>query len=170
MEWLQIARKTDIWTFGPDEMVILTDFSATMDFRASQTANSSVDSHRALQIFVVLHSPRVVKLIRMEWCRVINECTNVMCGTSLVQRCRKGRKTTTFSTMRVLRRLLIATSPSRVAGVEVWHRFAQKYDFKGAWDAAGKVVKQKIRTCEIERKKRFPTAWSCFVDLPLLLG
>lgn len=63
MEWLQIARKTDIWTFGPDEMVILTDFSATMDFRASQTANSSVDSHGALQIFVVLHSPRVVKLI-----------------------------------------------------------------------------------------------------------
>jgi hypothetical protein len=50
-----------------------------------------------------------------------------------------------------------------------WHRFAQKHDFKSVWViAAGKVVKQKIRACEIKMKKRFPTAWGCFLDLPIL--
>jgi hypothetical protein len=208
MEWLRIARKTDIWTFGPDEMVILTDFSATMDFRASQTANSSVDSHGALQIFVVLHSPRVVKLIDkngvVQGDKRVHECDvwyffgatmskgkkndhvfHNACLEEIVNHYQAKRSRDNGTPLTRIRIWTdncgsqykcrhnfwkIATFPSRVAGVEVWHRFAQKYDFKGVWDAAGKVVKQKIRTCEIERKKRFPTAWSCFVDLPLLLG
>jgi hypothetical protein len=40
---------------------------------------------------------------------------------------------------------VVRTFGRRVAGVEVWHRYAQVHDFKGVWDAAGKVVKQKIR-------------------------
>jgi hypothetical protein len=48
--------------------------------------------------------------------------------------------------------------------------FAQKYDFKYVWHAAGKVVKQKISACESEMKKRFPTVWGGFADLPVLLG
>jgi hypothetical protein len=48
--------------------------------------------------------------------------------------------------------------------------FAQKYDFKGVWHAAGKVVEQKIHACESEMKKRFPTVLGCFVDLLVLSG
>jgi hypothetical protein len=38
----------------------------------------------------------------------------------------------------------VATSSERT-GVELDHRFTQKYDFKGVWDAAGKVIKQMMR-------------------------
>jgi hypothetical protein len=41
--------------------------------------------------------------------------------------------------------LKVATFPERIEGVIVSHRFAQKHDFKGAWDAAGKIFKQLMR-------------------------
>jgi hypothetical protein len=48
---------------------------------------------------------------------------------------------------------------------------AQNYDLKGVWhNAAGKVVSAKDSVCESELKKRFPTVWRCFVDLPVHIG
>jgi hypothetical protein len=36
--------------------------------------------------------------------------------------------------------------------------FAQKYDFKGVWHAAGKSLSERfVRACESETKKRFST-------------
>jgi hypothetical protein len=58
----------------------------------------------------------------------------------------------------------IATFPSRVAGIRIVHRFAQKYQFKGVWDAAGKVIKELIRQLELENK-RLPSAWKCVEQL-----
>jgi hypothetical protein len=58
--------------------------------------------------------------------------------------------------------LKIATFPERVEGVRVSHRFAQKYDFKGVWDAAGKVFKDFMRKLELKKKHRFATAFDCF--------
>ena len=47
-------------------------------------------------------------------------------------------------------------------GVRVSHRFAQKYDFKGVWDAAGKVFKDFMRRLELRKKNHFATAFDCF--------
>jgi hypothetical protein len=58
--------------------------------------------------------------------------------------------------------LKVATFPERVEGVIVSHRFAQKHDFKGVWDAAGKVFKQFMRQLELKNMCRFANAFDCF--------
>jgi hypothetical protein len=59
----------------------------------------------------------------------------------------------------------VATSSERT-GVELDHRFAQKYGFKGVWDAAGKVIKQMMRDEGLVTRNgkmhRFANAWDCF--------
>jgi hypothetical protein len=61
----------------------------------------------------------------------------------------------------------IATFPENVSGVLILHRFAQKYNFKGVWDAAGKVVKNYMRNSELTegRDNRFATALDCSLKL-----
>jgi hypothetical protein len=44
------------------------------------------------------------------------------------------------------------------------HKFAQKYNFKGSWDAAGKIVKERILNHELKHY-RCATAWDCYVKL-----
>jgi hypothetical protein len=51
----------------------------------------------------------------------------------------------------------------------VEHRFAQKYQFKGVWDAAGKVLKHwmvnfELRSVRNREKKRLATAWDCYKE------
>jgi hypothetical protein len=68
-----------------------------------------------------------------------------------------------------LLKLGVAKMSQRVTGVAVTHRFAQKYHFKGVWDAAGKVVKAYMRKVELSSRQgkgtRFPNAWACFEKL-----
>lgn len=45
---------------GEGELLLLTNFSAQMDLRASETDNCSVDGHAVLDIFVAKYSRRVV--------------------------------------------------------------------------------------------------------------
>jgi hypothetical protein len=53
--------------------------------------------------------------------------------------------------------------------MKIDHRFAQRYHFKGVWDAAGKVVKEFIRNNELNRQQgregRFATALDCYLKL-----
>jgi len=74
-------------------------------------------------------------------------------------------------------------------GVHIDHRFAQKFQFKGVWDSAGKVVKQHIGKLELEvlisvlnpcsyimcnqlcgRTPTFPSINSLALSLSLFLG
>jgi hypothetical protein len=68
----------------------------------------------------------------------------------------------------------IASFSERVTGVAVTRRYAQKYHFKGVWDAAGKVVKWYMRKMELSTRKgketQFPNAWVCFQTLRHDLG
>jgi hypothetical protein len=57
--------------------------------------------------------------------------------------------------------LKIATFSQRVNHVRVSHRYAQKYDFKGVWDAAGKVIKQYMRKLELTRECRIADSFDC---------
>jgi hypothetical protein len=63
--------------------------------------------------------------------------------------------------------LQITTFPESVSGVLVLHRFAQKYNFKGVWDTAGKVVKNYMRNSELTEgsNNRFATALDCSLKL-----
>jgi hypothetical protein len=73
--------------------------------------------------------------------------------------------------------LKIAQFPSQIEGVLLHHRFAQKYDFKGIWDASSKVIKDFIRKNEYEattlspsdqtekKNKRYPNALACYKQL-----
>ena len=44
------------------------------------------------------------------------------------------------------------------------HKFAQKYRFKGSWDATGKIVKQQIANNEF-KFDRCANAWDCYLKL-----
>ena len=44
------------------------------------------------------------------------------------------------------------------------HKFGQKYRFNGPWDAAGKVVKQRILHNEVNNL-RCANAWDCYLKL-----
>jgi hypothetical protein len=44
------------------------------------------------------------------------------------------------------------------------HKFAQKYRFKGSWDAVGKMVKERILNHEL-KYFRCATAWDCYIKL-----
>ena len=57
----------------------------------------------------------------------------------------------------------VATSASRNKSIIV-HKFAQKYRFKGPWDATGKLVKQAIQNNEL-RFERCANAWDCYIKL-----
>jgi hypothetical protein len=63
--------------------------------------------------------------------------------------------------------LKIATFPENVSGVLILHRFAQKYNFKGVWNAAGKVVKNYMRNSELTKgsDNRLATALDCSLKL-----
>jgi hypothetical protein len=62
--------------------------------------------------------------------------------------------------------LKVATSPGK-RQIQVTHKFAQKYQFQGVWDAAGKVLKHWMVNFELVsgrqgQKKRLATAWDCY--------
>lgn len=58
IEWMNTMHSIDISTVGNNNFVIMTDFSATLDLRARETVNSSVDSHAFLDNFVVISNHR----------------------------------------------------------------------------------------------------------------
>jgi phage tail protein X len=58
--WLSLAKLINTRTLQMLRLLIFTDFSASMDLRAGETDNSSVDRHAVLAIYIVLHSKRVV--------------------------------------------------------------------------------------------------------------
>ena len=48
--------------------------------------------------------------------------------------------------------LKLATFHERHPGSRTVHKFAQKFRFKGPWDATGKIVKEAINNCELQYK------------------
>jgi hypothetical protein len=59
-KWINRMRLIDVQAPQPHELLVCTDFSATLDLMAKQKMNSSVDSHAVLAIYVILHSPEKV--------------------------------------------------------------------------------------------------------------
>ena len=64
--------------------------------------------------------------------------------------------------------LQVATACNKRDGTVV-HKFAQKYRFKGSWDATGKLIKQAINRLEM-RNERLPDAKTCYFKLREELG
>jgi hypothetical protein len=58
IEWMNAIRSFDVYNVGPSNIVIMTKFSATLNLKAIQTTNSSVDAHAFLDNFVVISNCR----------------------------------------------------------------------------------------------------------------
>jgi len=58
IEWMNAIRAFDVYNVGPNNIVIMTDFSATLNLKAIQTTNSSIDAHAFLHNFVIISNCR----------------------------------------------------------------------------------------------------------------
>jgi hypothetical protein len=58
IEWMNAVRSFDVYNVGPNNIVIMTDFAATLDLRAMETVNSSIDAHAFLDNFIVISNRR----------------------------------------------------------------------------------------------------------------
>ena len=192
-EWINRCRLTDIKTVEPGTAVVLTDFSATVDLRAAQTDNSSVDNHAVLDIFMVLHSARTVPIIVSDTGETedVWTCT-VECFYFFGPSMSKGKKNNHVFHNACLDQVQRYLAPIQVA--VIWsdncasqykckhnfhslatygerhdcnppkHRFAMKFHFKGPHDAAGKVAKDKIRELELTRTSEHGTRCATALD------
>ena len=77
-EWANECMTNKAETFSADEIVVLTDFSATPNLEAIATDNSSESNHMILDIFVVLTNPRMAEVVHEDGPSVkirTNDCT-----------------------------------------------------------------------------------------------
>jgi len=58
IEWINAVRSFDIKNVGPSNIVIMTDFAATLDLKAIEKVNSSVDAHAFLVNYIVISNRR----------------------------------------------------------------------------------------------------------------
>jgi hypothetical protein len=62
--WINTMGSIDISTVGPSNIVIMTDFSATLDLKACETIKFLVDSHAFLDNFVVISNQRNANVVQ----------------------------------------------------------------------------------------------------------
>jgi hypothetical protein len=77
------------------------------------------------------------------------EINKILCGQTTVQHNTSSGRTSTISLI----------SPPCIV-----HKFAQKFRFKGSWDATGKVVEMRIENNEL-KYVRVADAWDCYRTL-----
>jgi len=63
-QWWHAQVERKIATFDSDELVIMTDFSATPDFVAKEVGNCHEAEHCVIDVIVVLDDPRTVQVIK----------------------------------------------------------------------------------------------------------
>jgi len=196
-KWLAKVRYIDTKTLKPHQLLVFTDFAASLNLVAGETANCATARHAVCDNFVALHSRRdvVVNVKNKTFVHSVCECDiwhffgdsmskgkkndHVIHAACLDDVVRTYQETSNVAITEVIvwtdncggqykcnqNFYKIATAADRLQGVEVKHRFAQKYCFKGVWDGAGMVVKHKIRSDEIACTGRYPDAITCYKEL-----
>lgn len=75
---MNATRAFDINNVGPNIIVLLTDFAATLDLKAIETVNCSVDAHAFLDNFVFISNRRAARVVdrieAREEALSINDC------------------------------------------------------------------------------------------------
>jgi len=194
IEWLNLMRNIDIATVPPNAIVIMTDFAATMDLRAIETVNCSVDNHAWLVNFIVISNKRSVPIDgKREFFHDCDVFQYLGCTMN------KGKKNDYISHGACLRHVLnhyiqefaaqgkvlemailwtdncgnqykckecfsLIWLTYQEINVRILHNFAVKDNFKGVWDGAGKVAKDFIAKME-EEQIRSPNALACFQNM-----
>jgi len=191
-KWLSTVKYLDIRTLLRNQLLIFTDFSASLNLVAGETDNCSTARHGVLCIFVVLHSRRTVTVVNKSGTSVAHDVYDCDVWHFFGDDIGRGKKndhvfhnasldriveyykgmgidlvklwTDNCPTQYKCRQnfLMIATFGDRHHGLDIQHRFAQKFCFKGVWDGAGKVVKDLLRDEENSQKGRFANALECF--------
>ena len=201
--WCYTSHRRDLTMSDPDKhRVISTDFGATLDLRAAETDNCSVDNHAVVDIFFITYDWRPVKYNRKDgsvdetiisttdkWIFFADTlsrgkkndhvCHNA-CLKKIIEYYDKKRMdigkqpipinivwTDNCGTQYKCRQNFYHVANSSIGltskGIIV-HKFAQKYWFKGPWDAYSKVVKMKIYNFEVQGV-RCATAYDCYNNL-----
>ena len=206
-EWKSHVKKIDSIMSHPDKTrVICTDFGATLDLRAKETDNSSVDNHAVVCIFFVLTEWRTVEFLNTKTNTtdetIVNNCDKwIVFGDTLS----RGKKNDHVFHNACLAHLISFYDSERSAAdkqpipnniihtdncptqykcrqnfyhvatfgdnhqTRIVHKFAQKYGFKGPWDATGKLIKGKIHNNEM-KYHRCANAFDCYIKLQSDLG
>ena len=190
-QWNDHMRKIDCEESNKDTTVILTDFSPSLDLRARQTDNCSVNNHAVLDTFCLLNNFRKVKLDNDKYTNLCD--THCFCyfGCSMSS----GKKNDHAFHIACVDETLKKDSVIRVErniGMRkktiVWtdncptqhkcrqnflhiakkrnesfiHKFATKYHFKGPWDGCGKRLKKHMWDSELE-SNRAGGAFQCYL-------
>lgn len=207
-EWKNLIRKIDLTMSDPETTrVLCTDFAATLDLKASEKDNSSVDNHAVVCIFLVCHDWRKVKfktegengeeVIDDE--TIVNDCDKWIFFAPTLS---KGEKNDHITHHAALKYIVKHYDDKRIAAglppitnnivhtdncptqykcrqnfykvstfgsehdhdCRLIHKLAQKFRFKGSWDATGKIVKERILNHEL-KYFRCATAFDCYIKL-----
>ena len=175
-----------------DTTVALADFSATLELRARQTDNCSVNNHAVLDMHYVLNNFRKVKLQNNECACMCDAVVFCYFGCSVSS----GKKNDHMFNTHCLDHLLKIESTVREEKtlpdrkrVIMWndnfptqhecgknflhiskkrnesfiHKFATKFHFKGPWDGCGKRIKKHMQDCELEQHMRCGAAFACYL-------
>ena len=190
-EWLNRTRKLGVKNIPRDMIDVYTDFSAQMDLEPNKKDNCHVNTHATLAVYYVITNQRLVELKSGDLIEYVNtEVWYAIGGTQ--EKGKKNdvvfHKAVLDHILRhytskdpLLKKVRVWTDNcagqykcrqnffyvSKLPYVhenieEAEHCFAQVYGFKGPWDAAGKVVKSKIRNLEREQKNRVPDAFTVY--------
>jgi hypothetical protein len=185
---MNAVRAFDIKNVGPNNIIVMTDFAATLDLKATETVNCSVDNHAFLDNFVVISNRRNAtvrdRVLSMNDCDVFryfgsttgigkknDHVTHNACLTDIIKRHQREFE----ERLQELTFVMVWTDNcpnqykcrqnfsgiikiEKVLGILVVHCFAVKDNFKGPWDGAGKNAKNYLWRLEKEQT-RFATAF-----------
>jgi hypothetical protein len=193
IEWMNAVRAFDIHNVGHNNIVVMTDFAATLDLKATETVNCSVDAHAFLCNFVIISNRRDAtvrdRVLSMNDCDVFqyfgstmskgkknDYVTHIACLEDIIKRYKREfeerQQELTFAIVwtdncpnqyKCRQNFAGIIKIETVLGVLVVHCFAVKDNFKGVWDGAGKSAKNFLWRLEQEQT-RSATAFECFVN------
>jgi hypothetical protein len=174
IEWMNAVRAFDIHNVGHNNIVVMTDFAATLDLKATETVNCSVDAHAFLCNFVIISNRRDAtvrdRVLSMNDCDVFqyfgstmskgkknDYVTHIACLEDIIKRYKREfeerQHELTFAIVwtdncpnqyKCRQNFAGIIKIEKVLGVLVVHCFAVKDNFKGVWDGAGKSAKKLI--------------------------
>lgn len=120
--------------------VFFTDFGSILDLMGAEKDNSSVNNHAVIDIF----------LLYIVGCESVNIVWSDNC----------------LGQYRCQQNFLNVTKAVENHGNEtiIVHKLAEKYRFKGSWDATGKIVKERIMNNEL-KYNRCANAMDCYLKI-----
>ena len=181
-KWSNHVRKIDLTESDESTTVTLADFSASLDLKARQTDNCSVNNHVVLGMFYLLNNFRKIRLDDNNYACICDTHCFAYFGCSISS----GKKNDHVFHIGCLEKMLEKESKIREddnlclrkktimwtdncsaqcecrqnflfiakkRGESFCHKFATKFHFKGPWDGCGKRLKKHVWDSELQENR-----------------